>query len=153
MPKISYPFAAIPNQVCRGGHGAINVAVLAVMLSHGRTTASGSTLAREVGCSRASVFEAIAYWIKNGPEYGIAIKAHGGGKLKGTPTIYEIIIHRMETGCLPAGHPGVQNADTRCLPAGHKEEPIRRKYEENSKGEKFKKFREQKQHLANKLSM
>lgn len=94
--KIHYPFAAVPNQVCREGHGAINIAVLATLLSHGVTTASASTIAREIGCSRTSVFKAINYWLENGKKYGIKILAEGRGENSGKVTVYEITIDRME---------------------------------------------------------
>ena len=102
--KISYPFAALPNQVCRGGHGAVNVAVLAAMMSHGVTTASAATLAKEVGCSRTSVFAAIKYWIRNGIECGVDVKARGRGSKSGNTTVYEIVVRRMEGGCSHSEH-------------------------------------------------
>ncbi len=105
MPKIAYPFAAVPNQACRDGHGAINIAVLAVLLSHGRTIASAKTLAEEIGCSRASVFAAIKYWIEKGSAYGIEIVSVGRGLNKGLPTVYEIIIHKAYTPRPTNRHP------------------------------------------------
>lgn len=120
--RINYPFAAVPNQVCRGGHGAINIATLAVLLSHGRTFASGQTMAKEVGCSRASIFTAIRYWIDNGPKYGIHIKAESK---MGETTVYEVDIEHMEEPVQLIDTP-VQQVDTTRLTNGHKEEPVRK---------------------------
>ncbi len=89
MSKIIYPFAAIPNQVLRGGHGPVNVAVLAVLMSHGKSTASARTLADEIGCDRKSIFKAIAYWKEVGPKFGILITTTGD---VGRPTVVEIEI-------------------------------------------------------------
>lgn len=120
MPRITYPFAAVPNQVCRGGHGAINIAVLATLLSHGTTTASAQTIAKEIGCSRASVFTSIKYWLENGEKYGIFLKADGRGSKSGNVTIYEISIASMgegvqpvDGGCLTNRRGGVQPVDTK----------------------------------------
>ncbi len=71
--RISYPFAAIPHQVLRGGYGAINIAVLAALLSHGKTTASVNTLAEEIGCDPKSVRAGIAFWEREGERNGIKL--------------------------------------------------------------------------------
>lgn len=127
MGKICYPFAAVPNQVLRGGHGALNIAVLAVLLSHGRTTASVSTIAREIGCDRKSVLPAIRYWKENGPTFGIEIQLKGGGQKTGTPTIYEVVIHKMETPTPENGRGGGPKTGQGGGPkTGHKEEPLRK---------------------------
>lgn len=91
--KISYPFAAVPNQVCRGGHGAVNLAVLTVLLSHGRSTASLDTLAAEVGSKRETVKKSIEYWRVNGQRYGIVLIISGGNR---RPYTIEIDIERCE---------------------------------------------------------
>lgn len=96
MSKISYPFAAVPNQIARGGHKAIYLAVFVTLLSHGRSTASLSTLAKESGCSRKKVQEAIKYWIVEGPKHGITLNEEVKERVNtGTPNVYEIIIHNM----------------------------------------------------------
>lgn len=56
------PFTCIPNRIIRGGHGATNLALLAVILSHGECYASAKTLAKELRCNRHTVFNAIKYW-------------------------------------------------------------------------------------------
>lgn len=134
--RIAYPFAALPNQVCRGGHGAINIATLAVLLSHGRTFASGKTMAKEVGCSRASIFKAIKYWIDNGGQYGITIRTDP--KL-GETTVYEVDIDRMEEPVQLIDTP-VQQVDRTCLTNGHKEEPINKNPEEEPMDAEFERF-------------
>lgn len=93
MPKISYPFSAVPNQICRGGHGAINLAVLTTLLSHGKSSASAQTIANEIGCDRKSVFAAYKYWTENGPKNGVVIHSR---KRNGLPTIYEVEVTRCE---------------------------------------------------------
>lgn len=93
MPKISYPFAAVPNQICRGGHGAINIAVLTTLLSHGKSNASAATIAEEIGCDRKSVFAAYAYWEEHGPKYGVIMHSK---KRQGFPTSYEVEVTRCE---------------------------------------------------------
>lgn len=138
--RISYPFAAVPNQIIRGGHGAINLAVLTALLSHGKTTCSVNKLAKEIGCNRKSIFPAIRYWMERGAEFGIVLKA----KTKnGAPTVYEIDVHTMqepdpktvqvsemtstENGTPPdpkTGHPPVPKT-------GHKEEPYKKNPKEN----------------------
>jgi len=100
MSKIIYPFAAIPNQALRDGLGAINIAVLATIISHGRSTASAKTLAKEIGCDRKSVFSAINYWKENGPRYGIFLTT---SKSQGRATVIEIEI----TTCTENGTPPV----------------------------------------------
>ncbi len=141
MPKISYPFSAVPNQVCRGGVGAINIAVLAVLLSHGTTTASLKTIAREVGCSRSSIATAIRFWIDNGRKYGVSIVSSERGGKTGVPTVYEVIITEMkepdpmpnedepvqlmDTPCPTNGHPLSNIRTPGCPTNGHKEEPIK----------------------------
>lgn len=95
--SISYPFAAVPNQVARGGHGAINLAVLVVILSHGECTASAKTIAKEVGCCEKMVKKAIKYWIENGKAAGIEFihKTRKEGKVNKT-NVSRVVIHRME---------------------------------------------------------
>ena len=90
--RITYPFAAVPNQIARGGHGAINLAVLTVLLSHGKTTASIQTMANEIGCGHNSVRAAIKYWLKNGSSNGVLLHSK---TVNGAPTIYEIEIVEM----------------------------------------------------------
>jgi hypothetical protein len=92
--KISYPFAAIPNQIVRGGHGAINVAVFAALLSHGTTTASQQTLAREVGCTIKSIRKALVYWQEHGAANGVFMTTI---PRTGFPNVIEIRVCRMET--------------------------------------------------------
>ncbi len=90
--RVAYPFAAVPNQVIRGGHGAINIAVLAALLSHGKTFARAETIALEVGCDRKSVFKSINYWIVNGPAINIYLhREHRNGKT----TLFEVEITKM----------------------------------------------------------
>lgn len=146
MPKISYPFAALPNQICRGGHGAINLAVLAVLLSHGKTTASAATMAKEVGCDRKSVFAAIKYWLEKGPEFGMKIHAT---TRNGQSTVYEIeVIHMLYTTytengtgrkstSAENGTGGVPKTEHPPVPKTvHKEEPIRRPHKNSNQNQK-----------------
>ena len=143
MGKVSYPFAALPNQVCRGGHGAINVAVLAVLLSHGRTSASAQTLADEIGCDRKSVFKSFKYWQTEGPRHGIHLRT---GERKGCTTVIEIdilICHQESTTSTENGT-GLENSQYRKRNAAvpnterapvpnteHKEEPLGRPLKKN----------------------
>lgn len=53
----------LPNKLIRGGHGAHNLAVLAVIRSHGTCWASLDTISSEVGCTKKSVSKAIKYWV------------------------------------------------------------------------------------------
>lgn len=133
MPRILYPFAAVPNQIIRGGHGAINIAVLAALLSHGKVTASGATLAREIGCSRASVFGALKYWKSHGKENGIVLRfipRHG------ETSVYEVEITHMENRTRPTnGHPCPTNGRPTRLTRGHKEEPYKKNQEEEGAGD------------------
>jgi len=92
MSRISYPFAAVPNHIVRGGHGAINLAVFTVLLSHGRCNASLKTIAKEVGCDIKSVRSSIKYWVTVAHLVGITIKHK---EKLGDTNIYEIIIHEM----------------------------------------------------------
>lgn len=94
MPKITYPFAALPNHVIRGGHGIANIAVLAAILSHGRCDASATTLAREIGCDRKTIFAAIDYWTQNGGECGVQIKTRNR---MGRSSVREVHIEYMKT--------------------------------------------------------
>ena len=143
MGKVSYPFAALPNQVCRGGHGAINVAVLAVLLSHGRTSASAQTLANEIGCDRKSVFKSFKYWQVEGPRHGIHLRT---GERKGCTTVIEIdilICHQESTASTEngtgaensqyrKGNTAVPNTERAPVPkTAHKEEPFRRPLKKN----------------------
>ncbi|MDD5726267.1 MAG: hypothetical protein PHC53_02540 [Patescibacteria group bacterium] len=140
MSKIIYPFAAIPNQVLRGGHGPVNVAVLAVLMSHGRSTASAKTLADEVGCDRKSIFKAIAYWVDKGPAFGIFLRT-SGGKTTGKATIIEIEITTCTEngtgaveGCTENGTGGVPKTEHLPVPKTvHKEEPIKKNPEEDGR--------------------
>lgn len=108
--RLKYPFAAVPNQIVRGGHGAINLAVFTALLSHGTITASAETIADEIGCSRRSVFNAISYWAKNGEKNGIKIRSTSR---LGETTIYDIEITHM---CTPTRATGA-----------HKEEPLKKR--------------------------
>lgn len=138
MSKIIYPFAAIPNQVLRGGHGAINVAVLAVLMSHGRSTASAKTLANEIGCDRKSVFSAINYWKESGPRYGIFLTT---SENIGQATVIEIEITTCTEngtgttgGCTENGTGGVPKTVHPPVPKTvHKEEPIKKNLEEDKR--------------------
>lgn len=140
MSKIVYPFAAIPNQVLRSGHGAINVAVLAVLMSHGKSTASAKTLAEEVGCDRKSVFSALAYWKKCGPRFGIYITTKGKEEGRcGLPTIIEIEITTctengtgMSEGCTENGTQGVPKTEHPPVPkTEHKEDNYKKTKQED----------------------
>lgn len=141
--KVIYPFAAVPNQLVRGGHGLKNLCVLVALLSHGKTTASAATLAREIGCDRKSIFAAIKYWVEEGPKHGVYVR--GKGKV-GRPTIYEIEIERMEdvaetrtengTGrnatSAENGTRGVPETEHPPVPKTvHKEEPLKKNKEED----------------------
>jgi len=75
---IHYPFAAIPNQIARGGHGAINLAVLTVIISHGRCTASVFTIAKEAGVSDKAVRGAIKYWKEKSKDLGMTFNFREG---------------------------------------------------------------------------
>ena len=138
MGKVPYPFAALPNQVCRGGHGAINVALLAVLLSHGRTSASAKTLANEIGCDRKSIFKSLKYWQSEGPKTGIFIRS---GERSGCTTVIEVAIVRCEeesttnaengtsteSSQYRKGNTAVPNTEQAPVPqTAHKEEPVRR---------------------------
>lgn len=70
-----------------------NIAILAVLLSHGRTFASLKTMAKEVGCNIKTIRAGIKYWQKNGQKYGIEIKVE---ERPGFTSLIEIVIHRME---------------------------------------------------------
>lgn len=137
MGKVLYPFAALPNQVCRGGHGAINVALLAVLLSHGRTSASAKTLANEIGCDRKSIFKSLKYWQTEGPKRGIFLRS---GERKGCTTVIEVAIVRCEEESTTNAENGtstesiqyrkrdtaVPNTELAPVPkTAHKEEPAR----------------------------
>ncbi|MFZ6015045.1 MAG: hypothetical protein ACOYUZ_01685 [Patescibacteria group bacterium] len=74
MPKIIYPFAAIPNHIIRGGHGLTNIGVLNVLMTHGRSTASLQTLADEIGCKRETIRKGLKYWQENGEKAGLKVK-------------------------------------------------------------------------------
>jgi hypothetical protein len=65
------------------------MAVLAVLLSHGRTSASAKTLAVEIGCDRKSVFKSLKYWQTEGPKHGIFLRS---GERKGCTTVIEVSI-------------------------------------------------------------
>lgn len=85
---IHYPFAAIPNQIARGGHGAINLAVLTVIISHGRCTASVPTIAKEVGVNEKSARKAIKYWKENANDLGMRFEFYEGRK--GNTNVIEV---------------------------------------------------------------
>jgi hypothetical protein len=138
MGKVSYPFAALPNQICRGGHGPVHIAVLAILLSHGRTSASAQTLAREIGCDRKSVFKSLKYWREEGPKYGIHLRT---GERKGCTTVIEVDIvtchtstengtnHAVDSGNRPYQKRDGAIPQTELAPVpitAHKEEPVRR---------------------------
>ena len=130
--KIEYPFAAVPNQVIRGGVGAINLAVLCGLLSRGESTCSATTLSKELGISRTSFFSAIKFWKENGDRFGVQIFSESRAE-KGETTIYRIVINRME-GCSTGELGGVQQADTPVQQVNggrstgeHKEESLKEK--------------------------
>ena len=138
MAKVSYPFAALPNQICRGGHGPVHIAVLAVLLSHGRTSASAQTLAREIGCDRKSVFKSLKYWREEGPKHGIYLRT---GERMGCTTVIEVEVVTCETRTENGTDNPVDNENhqsqkrngvvpqTERVPVpktAHKEEPARR---------------------------
>jgi len=80
MPRIDYPFAAVPNQIFRSGVGAIRIAVFGAILSRGVCKAGAARIAKDIGCDKKSVYEAIGFWIENGEKYGITFnvsKRHG----------------------------------------------------------------------------
>lgn len=56
----------VPNEIARGGHGGVNMAVLVAILSHGVCWASIETLAKEAGVNAKSVRKAIKYWVDRG---------------------------------------------------------------------------------------
>ena len=129
--KIEYPFAAVPNQVIRGGIGAINLAVLCALLSRGESTCSATTLSKELGISRTSFFSAIKFWKENGDRFGVQIFSESRAE-KGETTIYKIIINRMDGGRSTGEQGGVQSADTPVQQVNggrstgeHKEEPLK----------------------------
>lgn len=74
MPKIIYPFAAIPNYIVRGGHGTTNITVLLAIISHGKCCTSNAKLADEIGCDRKSVVKAVNYWKETAPKVGFIFK-------------------------------------------------------------------------------
>lgn len=79
--SVAYPFVAIPHHIVRGGHGAINIAVLSVILSHGKCFASVKTIAKEAGCSEKPTRKAIKYWRDNAKRLNIDFEfTEGGGK-------------------------------------------------------------------------
>ena len=79
--SVAYPFVALPHHIVRGGHGAINIAVLSVILSHGKCFASVKTIAKEVGCGDRVVRKAIKYWRENAKKLNIDFEfTEGGGK-------------------------------------------------------------------------
>lgn len=133
MPRISYPFAALPNQIARGGCGAINVAVLAAILSRGRSTCIAATLAKDVGCDRKSIFQALRYWDENGSKFGVKISKKEG---KNNVNILEVLIHRMENpdnvSRTENGTAAVPKTERHAVPKTehirrtHKKEPIKR---------------------------
>lgn len=79
--SVNYPFVAIPHHIMRGGHGAINIAVLGVILSHGKCFASVKTIAKEAGCSEKPTRKAIKFWRDHAKDLGFIFKfEEGGGK-------------------------------------------------------------------------
>jgi len=127
--RITYPFAAVPNQIIRGGHGAINLAVLTCILSHGRTTASIMTMAKEIGCDKKSILPSIHYWIEKGESFGVKIWMK---KRRGSTTIIEV-----EVNCMEEPHPKTTSPENGSTPhpktghlphpkTGHEEEPIKK---------------------------
>ena len=85
--SVSYPFVALPHQIARGGHGAINLAVLAVIMSHGRCFASIPTIAKEVGCSEKPVRKSIKYWRDNAKRLNMVFNFIDGGNKHSAHTI------------------------------------------------------------------
>lgn len=92
--RVAYPFAAIPNHVIRGGHGAVNLAVLAVLLSHGTSTAALQTLADELGVKRETVKKGIEYWKAEGAAFGINLNIEARNR---QPYVIEIDVDRCES--------------------------------------------------------
>ena len=122
--QVIYPFAAIPNHIARGGHGAINIAVLVAMISHGRVTASIDTIAKEVGCGHNSVRSAIKYWVKIKDSVGMKMYRQ---ERNGSSNIYKIEFTRMDATPTGSGRGGVPKTTGVPLPnQGHEEEQERR---------------------------
>jgi len=62
MKKPIRPYTRIPNDIIRGGHGAIQLAVLCAIASRGKCFASVKTLADDIGCSDRTVRRTLPYW-------------------------------------------------------------------------------------------
>jgi len=126
---IHYPFAAIPNQIARGGHGAINLAVLTVIISHGRCTASVPTIAKEVGACEKTTRKAIKYWKDNASDLGMRFEFYEGKK--GNTNVIEVSFsYAVDPDRVVAKMPppGSKNARGVVAKMPPKEESGRRKY-------------------------
>lgn len=91
--KIGYPFAAVPNQIVRGGVGVVNLAVFASILSHGECFASIATIAKEIDCGPKRVRSAIKWWRENAEKFGISFNYE---ERRGFTPVIHIVIHRIE---------------------------------------------------------
>ena len=88
---VSYPFAAIPTQIIKGGHGLTNLAILAVLLSHGETWASAETMASWVGCNKKTIYKGLKYWGSyKGDDLTVYITPR-----EGKTSSYKAFVHRM----------------------------------------------------------
>lgn len=85
--SVAYPFVAIPHHIVRGGHGAINLAVLAIIVSHGNCFASIPTMAKEVGCGEKVVRKSLKFWKENAKKLGIEFEFKDGTEKHTTHTI------------------------------------------------------------------
>lgn len=139
----TYPFAAIPNSIIRGGHGPINVHVLAYVVSRGDAFASVATMAKEIGCSQRSVRNALKYWDAHASQHGIRFfKKQRGGR----STIYRVTVEKIvDIGVDDSGTPikndrgglskttGVPLSKTTDEEEPSEEEPMKKNpYSENS---------------------
>ena len=126
---INYPFTAIPNQIARGGHGAINLAVLTVIISHGRCTASIPTIAKEVGACEKATRKAIKYWKENAHDLGMRFEFYEGRK--GNTNVIEVSFSyavdpdRVVAKMPPGGSKNARGVVAKMPP---KEDYLRKKY-------------------------
>ena len=99
-----YPFAAVPSTIIRGGHGPINLHVLAYIIDRGDTFTAIPTMAREIGCSEKSIRKSLRYWDVHAKQYGIIFHQD---RRDGRTTIYRVQVLRMDTpGKNDRGTPG-----------------------------------------------
>lgn len=77
MKIIQYPFVVIPNSVIQAKVGALNIGVLALLLSERSTNLSVSEVARELKCTQKDLIQSFAFWLEEGPKHGILIKKNG----------------------------------------------------------------------------